>query len=639
MMSIVATVQQLIEECYACERAGEISQAYQRAEAAVAKAHAAQHAESISGALTSLAFAHYRLGHFANARSLAEEAYTCYSAPCESTVTILRLLGDCAHEQGDLQAAENFYHQAIDLGRQLGLTHLLHRCLHSLSACVYLPRGQFELALAADEESIRMAKKNGMVEDLWLPLLTFGWTLWIMGQRVQALQVAAEMEKFVNPGSLGQGYFYALRGDMAQEGEEPQTAVDWYIQARQVAEIVGDPGLSAEVRIGLSRACRSNGNVPAAYDWAEDALKVATRAESHDLQGSALIERGRASWELGDLPAAMKDFQEAIKIFTPMEANYDLARASLHLAGLLYQLNASEAGLAWREAATRIMRGSYDFLLERERAQALPLLATSLNHPNPEIADIATLLAKRLAQVAPPALRIFTLGRFSVQQERTVIQDNAWQRRAGELFRLLLVSPGRMLGRDQVIEALWPNSLPVLALDLFHRATSTLRRILEPYLPEKFPSRYLDVNQGAVSLRLPPGSWIDFEAFQAFITSKNWSSALELYRGELFSGDLYSDWSVGMREKLRQHAIQAALELARECLAAKEFKAAFLASQRAIELEPWQEEAVLIGMKACARQNDRITAIRMYQQLERRLRDELGIEPEAQVQAYYRSLL
>ena len=59
----------------------------------------------------------------------------------------------------------------------------------------------------------------------------------------------------------------------------------------------------------------------------------------------------------------------------------------------------------------------------------------------------------------------------------------------------------------------------------------------------------------------------------------------------------------------------------------------------ALAKEPWQEEAVLLGMKACIARNDRAGAIRLYQELERSLREELDVAPLEEVQECYRSVV
>jgi DNA-binding SARP family transcriptional activator len=628
-----------LDDCYALERAGKIGRAVRQAQAALAAARADGRAEAQAAALACLAYMHNRLGHREQAQGLASEALSLAAPLSETRARALRTLGDCAHEQGDLAGAEQHYFQAIDQARQLDLIYILHRCLHSLSACVYLPRGQFELAYAADAESLALAEREGFDEELWLPLLTMSWARCLAGDREAALALADRMRAHAPPDSLAEGYHCCLRGDLALGDDDPEAALEWYGRARGMAERVGEPGLHVELRLGLSRCDLLLGEPASAYEWADDALQMAQRGEGQDLQGSALLERGRAAWQLGHLAAAEGDIEAAIRLFAAMSARYDLARAHLLLAALLYQQHRPEAESAWLRAASEVAGGGYGFLLERERALALPLLSVFLGSPAAEVAAASRRLRVQLERTPPAPLHITTLGVFAVRQGRLALGENGWQRRAGELFRLLLISPGTSLAREQVMAALWPNSPPGAVTDLFHRATSVLRRALEPDLPEKFLSRYLDVGQGSVTLRLPPGAWVDHEAFQGHVQAREWAAALALYRGDLYPTDLYADWATPLRERLRQQALHAALSLAREQASLGDSQGTLAASRRALEIEPWQEEATLLAMQACAHLHDRLAAIRLYRRLAASLAEELGIEPQAELQRFYRSLL
>jgi DNA-binding SARP family transcriptional activator len=637
----------LIEESYALERAGDIGAALQRAGQALEEALRTGEAQAIAAAQVCVAYCELRLGHYQRAHTLAEEALSHAGPRTRARADAWRILGDCAHEAGDLESAEAFYQQAIDLGRQLGSSYVLLRCLHSLSACVYIPRGQFELALAADEESLRLARDLDMRDDLWLPLVTMGWVFRITGQHERALAIAKEMRSTVQPGSLAEGYTYCLRADLAQEGEHPDSALALYAHARSIAEAVGDPGLGVELRLGLSRTYRTFPSTSAgrregafvALEWADDALAIATRAGCRDLQGWALIEHGRAAWEIGDVAAAERDFRAAIEGSTPLQASFDLARASLMLAALLHQQQRGEAEAAWLQAASHIASGGYAFLLEQERALSFPLIADYMSSDDPALASISATLLSHLARVPPP-LHVVTLGRFEVRRGARTVPDQAWRRRrAGELFRLLLISPGHLLSRDQVFEALWPEKFPHSTQALFYQATSALRRALEPDLPEKFPSRYLEVEEGQVVLHLPPGSWIDFATFWQHLQAHEWEAAVAVYGGELFPGDRYADWAAAPRERLIQGFIRAARTVARERLERHEFLAALEACRRVLALEPWQEEAVLLGMQACVALNDRAGALRLYRDLETSLAEALGIEPQPELKQFYQSLL
>jgi DNA-binding SARP family transcriptional activator len=658
--TVAPSISDLIAESLTQERSGNIGVAFQRAQEALEEAKASEQPEAVAAALACVAHIQFRVGQYDEARILAEEALTHTASESRARADALLLLGLCAAETDDPAAAEDFYHRAIELSRKLAYYRALLRSLHNLSAGVYVPRGQFELSIAADKEAFRLAEGQNMRELAWAPLATMGWVHWVTGHRGQAYTVAKALRRHAPRGSLAEGFYYCLRADLAQDEGDFRSALPLYSSARSIAEAIGDPGLNVLVRLGLSRYYRAlpsaiqpntesegspllwsrgGGNAPAAWDWANDALMIARRTGYRHLQGMALIERGRAAWEIGETAASESDFRTAMETLTPLQAAFDLARAALFLAALLHRRRDAEAEAAWFDAARRIVAGGYAFLVERERSLAFPLLAAHLGSAEPEIDAISATLLDYLERVPPPPLRVLTLGRFEVWQNARLIEKHAWRRRAGELFRLLLVSPHRSLLRDQITDALWPDSPPASTTALFHQATSALRRALEPDLPNKFPSRYLEVDEGRVTLHLPPGSRVDYEAFERHVLDEKWEAALALYRGPLFPDDRYADWAAMPRQRLIHSYIRTALAAARQRLNAGRPQAALEACRSVLAMEPWQEEAVLLGMRASVALNDRAGALRLYLDLEQRLQQEVGIAPQAEVRRFYRSLL
>jgi DNA-binding SARP family transcriptional activator len=69
-----------------------------------------------------------------------------------------------------------------------------------------------------------------------------------------------------------------------------------------------------------------------------------------------------------------------------------------------------------------------------------------------------------------------------------------------------------------------------------------------------------------------------------------------------------------------------------QCLPALE------ACRRLLALDAWQEQAVLLGMRACLEMGDRSGVRRLYLNLEKILREELDTEPQVELQALYHSL-
>lgn len=638
-MSLPPSITELIDESIALERSGEVGAALQRAREALNVARASGEDEAIASALNCVAAVLFRIGTYDKVGPLAEEALAIAPADAPPRADALLLLGMRALAYDDLSTAEEHLHRAAELSRQLGYRLALLRALHNLSV-LYRDRGQFDLALATAQQVLRIIAERDLRGLAYGPLTNLALIYWLTGQREQAYATLDELRSVALPGSPAEGYAYCVRGNLAQEEGRGEEAEALHIQARSIAEAVGDPPLNVHVRLGQSRYQRARGNTTAARDWAEDALTVATRVRGDQLRGMALIERGRAAWQCGDEAAAESDLRAAVELLSAKGAAFDLARAYLLLAALLHAQERPEADSAWLEAVSRIVSGGYAFLLERERPLTFPLVAHYLNSADPRMQSVAITLLGHLERVPPPPLRIITLGRFEVWQNARQINKRALgQRRAGELLRLLLISPGRTLARDVIIEALWPGKSAEAMQTPFHQATSALRRALEPDLPDKFPSRYLEVEGGQVTLHLPGGSWVDGEAFERSVRQEQWEAALALYGGELFPGDRYADWATERREWLAQCYLRAALGAAHQRLEAGQAEAALEACRRVLAVEPWHEEAVLVGMRASLALHDRAGALRLYRNVERVLRDELGAAPQSELEQFYHKVL
>jgi LuxR family maltose regulon positive regulatory protein len=229
------------------------------------------------------------------------------------------------------------------------------------------------------------------------------------------------------------------------------------------------------------------------------------------------------------------------------------------------------------------------------------------------------------------------LGSFQVWQGRKLIADNGWKRRrAGELFRFLLLQTGFSAGRDLILETFWPDNDPQAAVGLLHQATSTLRHILEPDLPDKFPSRYLSVEGERVTLVMPDSSQVDFLEFEQQITKAIAAqridllqTALQIVRGDLFPTDRYADWSTSRRERITDLYHRGMQALGQQHLAQGAYFDALECSRAIVREDPWNEDAVLLGMQAYVGLRDAPRALRMYQSLEKTLRDELGLIPRS----------
>jgi DNA-binding SARP family transcriptional activator len=130
---------------------------------------------------------------------------------------------------------------------------------------------------------------------------------------------------------------------------------------------------------------------------------------------------------------------------------------------------------------------------------------------------------------------------------------------------------------------------------------------------------------------------VDFETFDQHVQQEQWQEAISLYHGDLFPNALYADWAVAPRESLIQLYLRALLAMAQDQLPANP-QETLGACRRVLAREPWQEQAVLLGMRACLALNDRAGALRLYRKLASALERDLSTEPQEELQALYRSL-
>ena len=592
----------------------------------------------------------FGLGQYIEATGLADQALRMVPEKTEPYAEALHILGICSNETDNLNAGEDYLRRTVDLCRELGSYRLRVRALHNLSAGIYMPRGQFNLALATDQEALRIMDAQGLVEYRWGPLVTMAWVYWLTNQRANAYATLEQLRPVMQPGSVGEGYYYHTLANLATDQERFQEAAAHYEKCRSIAEDCGDPSLTMSVRSALSRLSRLTGDGSSARHWAQDALTLADRVGYHHMKGMAHIEMGRAEWACGDLAAAEAHLVKAEQILAPLDLNYDLARARLGLAALLVERCVKEAeGRVCLDEESRvnllanitfIQKNGYGFLFELERDWTYPLVNACLESGDKVLVAAGEALIDQLGRVPAEPLRIHVLGAMQVWRgERLLPARDLRQRRAGELLALLALAPEHALTDEAAAEALAPESDLEAARNLVYHASSTLRRVLEAELPDRrFPSRYLAMADGCLRLYLPAGSTVDCLEFEEAARARDWERAHALYRGDFLADARSADWAVAWRERLGDLYSRVLLELAREELTLKNWDAALDFATRLLARDPWNEEGAAVVMRAYVGMNNPSGARKIYVRLCKTLRSELGVDPQAELQQLYESL-
>lgn len=235
-----------------------------------------------------------------------------------------------------------------------------------------------------------------------------------------------------------------------------------------------------------------------------------------------------------------------------------------------------------------------------------------------------------LAEVPHPvAIRL--LGEFAVTVRGQQVSDKAWRlRKVRHLVKLLALAPGRRLHRDQVIDALWPDSDLKAGSNLFYQALHAARRLLDgPVRPTGESSLLLE--NGFISLSAQ--AMIDVDAFEAAAQAVGdqdpaiYHRALALYPGDLLPEDRYEEWTLQRRERLRQTWLDLLEGLAQVEEERGNYPAAVAALQRLLAADHSSETAHVGLMRVYALSGERQQALRQYQALRDLLKSELDMEP------------
>jgi SARP family transcriptional regulator, regulator of embCAB operon len=226
-------------------------------------------------------------------------------------------------------------------------------------------------------------------------------------------------------------------------------------------------------------------------------------------------------------------------------------------------------------------------------------------------------------------------GKLVVELDGERVEERLPGRQGRLLFAFLVANRNRTLTRDQLREALWPGGgdgglAPLL---------SKLRRVMD-----------LD----GFRVVLPHDAWVDIEAAadavhraESAIAQGNhhraWgpSQVAMFVASRPFLPGEDAAWIEETRRRLGALHIRATEAYAHAGLGigGTELAAAIRAGRELTRLEPYRESAYRLLMRALAAEGNRAEALRVYEQLRTRLRDDLGVAPSPQTQELHLQLL
>jgi DNA-binding SARP family transcriptional activator len=222
----------------------------------------------------------------------------------------------------------------------------------------------------------------------------------------------------------------------------------------------------------------------------------------------------------------------------------------------------------------------------------------------------------------PQVLRVHLFGHFRIDANG-VPYPIATHRKTLPLMAYLLLHRNAAVQRDFLSFLLWPDESEEAARAKLRATLHELLRGL-PVAPEG----HWIVNEGA-RLRWNPDAKasLDVEEFEAAVADpQRLEEAIALYTGDLLEA-LYDEWIVAPRERLRSAYLGALGQLTSRFRRRLEYSQAIAYAKRLLDAEPLREDVArrLIALRYEA--GDRAGALDEYERFERRVREELGLDP------------
>ncbi len=250
-------------------------------------------------------------------------------------------------------------------------------------------------------------------------------------------------------------------------------------------------------------------------------------------------------------------------------------------------------------------------------------------------------------------INIETLGGFRLYRGLTVMEEREWGGHLPKFLLKAIVTYGsRQVPKDQIIEALWPEVTAQSGERNLKITLHRLRKVLEPEMDKAFGSSYVYLKANVMYLdeELCKTDLDDFLSFCRRGEKKEregdteaalflYNNALDLYKGDFLSEELYTSWIDAKREELRKLYINLLFRIAGIQEKRGTSKIAIECYKKIIQIDPLSEQVYQRLMTLYSNRHMQGEAIKAYKDCRKALWEGLDTEPEALTTAIYKKIM
>jgi ATP/maltotriose-dependent transcriptional regulator MalT/DNA-binding SARP family transcriptional activator len=529
-------------------------------------------------------------------------------------------LGICCQYQGKTNQAVRHYEQAFTYWQEVRNSTRQSYVLNNLGSLYHLS-GNYVEAAKLFEQALALARSSGILRS--------------------------------------EAYLLFNLGNLYADLEANDSARDAFEKTRKACQALDDHFLLLNVDLAESTLARREGKLSHANAYLRSVEKLIQKNQSNFEKSIWLMEAGSLSLAERKNQKAITQLTEAFSLFKESGQKLEAACAALvlsHAYGSSYETQKEYKSM---EQALDLIKDLDSFqpliIVGRNAKEEIKSLVEDVNI-GPECVKLLSQieyferhipsLRRRLRPHAatvlliPPRLSIYALGNSQVKIDGKPVTNPTWvnQKRARELFFLLLSHQHKGMTRDEIGVILWPDSSTEQLRLQFRNTIYYLRYALGQDVIINTERRYLfnsdmdftyDVQDFERKIVQAEGAGTPVMKIELL------KEAIQLYQGEFHpEGD--GDWVMIERSRLTQMHEHTLLTLAQLHLEQREPQTTLLHCQVILAENHCMESAHRLAMRAYAALGNRSGVINQYELCKQLLRDELGVEPSAETENLYK---
>ncbi len=356
--------------------------------------------------------------------------------------------------------------------------------------------------------------------------------------------------------------------------------------------------------------------------------------------------------EQGRLARAEAFYAELVEIGERRQFLIPLAMVCFGLAYIHLITGRQESGLTFARKALTLIEPTQAVQLFVDQGERSRVVCRNLQEAGEQSQFLQRVLeslpaktTSSLLLVDPAVVTVQALGPFRVFIGREEVSQERWvSTKARDLLAYFITFRSERIPCERVFDAIWADK-PGRGMTAFHTALSRLRHALRKgnaaprFVLVEASEYWLDNAAFSVDVNEFDTALTKARAASTEELAAHWyEQAISLYHGEYLE-NLYYDWLFAERHRLTQTYISALRNLANFHFTHERFTTALELLQRALRVDNLNEDLHCQAMRTHVALGDQAGLVHQYQELEKTLSEELGMQPLVSTQKLYQRLV